>query len=219
MKKEVKIQVKKEVKKIFLLEIINAINQGKSMARFCKEKDLKKQNLNYYLRKLKDKGMIKRIGYGVWETTERSKNLTKVTREVRGHGFLWKIKLPKIKHWEKRIEKLSKAEIPYKLVGAQHKTPRIIFRGRKIWLGDKYLIIYEPESFIGHTALESKKLAVFRLKQLLEALENKFKISLKFNGNYKFSVRRQHYALMKNLIAIQCNKEGKKIYIHHAGDL
>ncbi len=219
MKKEVQTQLKEEVKKIILLDIINAINQGKNIAHISKDFKVSKQRLQYYIRKLKNKGMIKKIGYGVWETTERSKTLTKDTREVRGHAFMWKVKLPKIKNWNKRIQVLEKMKIPYKLLGTHNKTPRILVKDRKIWLGSNYLIIFEPKSFLAHTATEAKNYAVLGLKQLLEDIEARLKVSFKIRGNYQFKVRRNHYALIKNLIAKQFNKEGKPMNIFYEGDL
>jgi predicted transcriptional regulator len=212
-------EVKKQVKKMFLLDIIKAIKEGNNLAQISKEKNITKQKLNYYIRQLKEQGMIRKLGYGVWETTERSKNLTKDYKEVRGHAFLWKVKLPKIRNWLHRITILNRLKIPYKLIGTYKKTPRILFKDRKIWLGNNYLIIYEPQSFMGKDAIESQNLAIWSLKQLLEALESKLKVSFKINGTYKFKVSRQHYALIKNLIARQYNKEGKKLNIFHDGKL
>ena len=216
---EVKSQLKKGVKKILLLDIINALKEGKRPSDISKDLNITKQLLSYYMGKLKALGYIKKIGYGVWEVQERSKKLTKDTLEVRGHAFMWKVRLPKIKNWNKRVEILDKLNIRYKLIGAYKKTPRIILKDRKIWLGDRYLIIYEPKSFLGRNAIESKNYAVQGLMELLELLESKFKVSFKIKGKYNFKVRRHHYALIKNLIAKQFNRENKKIMIFHEGDL
>lgn len=217
--KEVQSQVKKEVKKIFLLDIINALKEGKRPPHISKELNITKQLLSYYMNKLKVLGYIKKVGYGVWEVTKRSTKLTKDTREVRGHAFMWKVKIPHIQGWNNRINILEKLGIKYKLIGPYQKTPRIMFKDRKIWLGKKYLIIYEPKSFIGYNATESQKHAVSSLIELLNTLEYRLKVSFKIKGNYQFKVRRHHYALMKNLIAKQCNKEGKIINIFYEGDL
>ncbi len=210
-------EVKKEVKKIFLLDIINDIKDGKNPSQISKERSISKQKLNYYIRKLKEKQLIRRLGYGTWGLTEKGKKSSKVAldiKEVRGHAFMWKIKLPKVKNWEKRIQILEKININYKLIGAYQKTPAILFKDRKIWLGNKFITIYEPESFIANTSFESRRLAINKLLEILTALEDKLKVSFKINGNYQFKVSRQHYSLMKNILAIQCNKEGEKIYVY-----
>lgn len=213
MNKQVKNQVGKQVKKIFLLNLLNAIKEGKNPTQIAKDLNVSKQKIAYYVRKLKDKGLIKQVGYGTWET---SKNSTKVAldKEVRGHAFMWKVRLPEIRNWRKRQQILDKLKIPYKLVGALKQTPRIMIKDRKVWLGDKHLIIYEPENFTANTALEAKKLAVWRLKSVLEALEKRLKVNFKINKNYEFKVARQHYALMKNMLAIQYNENNEKLNIY-----
>ncbi len=212
--KEVKKSTRNLVKKKFLLNLKNALKLGKTPAEISNELNVSKQKLNYYIRQLKNSGELKKIGYGVWETKEVKKS-TKDTieKEVRGHAWIWKIKIPKIKNWNQRIHILNKLKIPYKLVGIRG-TPRIIVKGRKVWLGNKNLVVYDINSFIGVTSLESRKLAVWGLKLILEALESKLKVSLKINGIYEFKVSREHYALMKNNLAIQCNKDKEKIYVY-----
>jgi len=209
-------EVKKEVKKKFLFDIVNALKKGKNPTKISDEMNISKQKLNYYIHKLKDQGIIKKIGYGVWEVKKSTKDT--IEKEVRGHAFIWKIKLPKIRNWEKRLEILEKLKIDYKLIGLK-KTPRIILKNKKIWLGNKNIVIYDINSFIGKTSLEARKLAVYRLISILEELENKLSISLKINGTYEFKVSREHYALMKNNLAIQCNKDNEKIYVYDKGGL
>ena len=211
-KKEVQIQLEKEVQKSLVLRVLLAVKQGKILSRWAKENKISKQKLYYYTTILKSKGLIKKIGYGVWEASKRSTNSTKDTielREVRGHAFIWKVKVPKIKNWEKRIEILDKLKIEYKLVGIK-KTPRIILNKRKIWLGKKNIIIFEPLSFFAVNSIQSRSLAVYKLLQTLEKIETKLKIGLK---PYRFTPRREHYSLIKNELAIQCNKRGEKIYV------
>ncbi len=157
---------------------------------------------------------IKKIVYGVLKKKIGIKS-TKDTieKKVSGTARIWKIKLPKIKNWNNRKYILDKLNIPYKLIGLK-KTPRIIIKNRKVWLCNKSLVIYDINSFIGVNALESRKLAVWGLNELLEALESKLKINIKINGVYEFKVSREHYALMKNNLAIQCNKDKEKVYVY-----
>ena len=203
-------EVKKIVKEKFLLDILTSIKSGENPTSISKKLNIKKQNLNYYLRELKNKGLIQKIGYGVWEVKES----TKVTNEVRGHAFMWKVRIPRnLLNWNNRINILKDNGFNVKEIGIK-KIPRIIINDRKVWLGNKYIIIYEPESFFGETAKESRQLAVFQLKNILENLESKLKINLKENNKYYFKVRRSHYSLIKNNLAIQCNKNKEKIYVY-----
>ena len=196
-------KVKKEV---LLDSIISSLLAGQYPSQIARNLKMSKQKVGYYIRQLKDEGLIKNIGYGVWET---SKKLTKVGKTVRGHSFMWKVTTPKKTEWKKILRKKN---IKFKLIGLR-ETPRIIFRQRKIWLGNKNIIIYEPESFLSSDSLLSKQMAIYKLLSLLRGLESKLGVSLKSPDGYLFQVRRQHYSLIKNILAIQCNKQGNRIQV------
>jgi len=220
--KQVKNQLGKEVKKIFLLNhIFKQLEQGSNPSTIAKNLDLSKQNINYYIRQLKKKGLIEKVGYGTWEVKKTSKKSTKdgrlnIIKEERGHAFIWRVKLhKKPDYWDKRKEYLSHKQIMFKEVGIT-QTPRIILNNRKIWLANSSLIIYEPSgsSFFGVNSIEAKKLAINSLLETLREFEWKFNIDLK---PYTFTTSRQHYSLIKNLLAIQCNEKGEKIHIFDEG--
>lgn len=204
--KEVKKKLKQKERKIFLLnKIIDALSNGKYPAQISEEYNISKQKLNYYIRLLKKEGIIKKEGYGVWKVREVKKLLpnTLAKKEIRGHAFIWTIKLKKRYDWSKLIINLD-----YKLI--RGKIPRLIIKNRKIWLGSKRIVIYEPYSFYATNALQSKKYAVINLIEILELLEKKLKINLK---PYKFRPAREHYGLIKNDLAQQCNRKGEKLHI------
>jgi hypothetical protein len=204
-----------EVKKLSLLGIASLIKRGKSPAQICKELNVSKQSLNYWLSIGKRIGLFRKKGYGVWEVDTMqevnisSKDTTSqlgLPKEVRGHAFIWKVRLAKKQDW-KRI--LSEKNIEFREVGLKG-TPRVMVENRKIWLGKENIVIYEPASFFSVNAVESRKLAVFKLISILKRLEEKLGIEI---GNYKFTPRREHYSLIKNALAIQCNEKGEKIYV------
>ncbi|GAI07020.1 unnamed protein product, partial [marine sediment metagenome] len=187
--------------KSFYLTLLVLIEKGMNPTKICKELNLSKQNLNYYLRQLKKKGIIKKLGYGVWKI--QSKNLTSEhgvnsSKNIRGHAFIWKIKLHQPKDW---INILEKHKIKYKLI--RNCIPRIYFNNKKIWLGKESITIYEPNSYYGINAIESRKHAVFNLLETLEHIERTLKINLR---PYTFTPAREHFALIKNDLANQCNK-------------
>jgi DNA-binding transcriptional ArsR family regulator len=206
--------MKKEVKgltsnKSFYLTILEQIKKGNNPKKICEILTITKQNLNYYLRKLKDKGLIEKISYGTWRILpsknlylEHTKNLSK---NIRGHAFIWKIKLNKEFNW---LEILKRNKLDYKLL--RNCIPRIYIDKKKIWLGKKTLTIYETNSYHGINAIESRKYAVFNLLELIKKIESKLKINLR---PYKFTPTREHFALIKNELANQCNKNNEKIHI------
>lgn len=200
--------VKKKVDIEFLL---NHIRAGKKPISLVKQLNISKQLLSYYLRTLKSKGIIRKVTNGVWEIVKD--NLKLSSKVIRGHAFIWIIKLPvEIKNWKDREEILTKNSIPFTKTG---NTIRLIIKGKKVWLNNKSIIIYEPKYFYASLPLESRKLAVYELREEIKAIENTIGINL---SGFKVKTKREHYALVKNDLAKQVNKEGEKIHLYDDGE-
>jgi len=204
-------EVKKEVKEVknsSLLDIVFAsLEAGKTTKQICKDLSISKQKLQYYLGKLKAENRIQKLGYGVWQT---SKN--KVANSVRGHGFMWHIKLPKeIKVWENI---LNNKNISYTKLN-KDRTIQFYFKENKVWLSRSSIVIYDIKSYFGFNAVDSKKFAMYELQTFLNELQAKIGIDFQFNGKYILKTSRQHYALIRNSLAIQCRKDGKKINVYN----
>jgi len=203
VQKEVKKEVKEKVQLKFLLDQLKA---QKTPSQISKEFNIPKQNLSYYLRQLKDKGLVQKVGYGTWEVKTFNLNtLTKKDKLIRGHALIWKIKLHKEFQWKQRLEQ---ANLTYNLV--RGLIPRTFINNKKVWFGKKTITIYEPNSFYGENAIESRKYAVISLLETLQAIESKLSINLR---PYTFQACREHYALIKNDLARQCNREGERIEV------
>jgi len=208
--KEVKNQLEK---KNFYLSIINSLEESTNLSNIQKKLCLSKQQLNYYLREMKKKGLVIKKGRGWYEVVKISKNSTKYGNLLskdssRGHAFVWSIKLPeKITNWEKRIEILKEKGINYNLVGILKTTPRIKVLGRKVWLCNDHLRIFDKskQSYYGKTAKESKQLAFQELLEIIRVLENK--LGLLFRP-FTYNIKKEHYALIKNDLAIDQNRKG-----------
>ncbi len=202
----------------FYLAIINELKIDTNLGRIKKKLDLKKENLNYYLRQLKKQGFIIQKGRGWYEPSKKSKNLTKydvfLSKDIsRGHAYVWNVKLTKkVKDWDKRIEILKKKNINHKIVGAKETTPRIKVLGRKVWLCNDHLRIFDKKdaSYYGETAKESKYMALQEIKLIVGALERKLGILIRISD---ISFQKEHYALIKNDLAIEENKRGNIIRI------
>jgi hypothetical protein len=195
----------KELKKVFLVDIISYLSNGLNPSQIAIKLNCSEQRINYHIKTLKDKGLIKKVGYGTWEIT---KNLVAVTNEVRGHAFTWKIKLNKNFDWSKI---LLNSNMEFKLISS-NKAVRIIINNQKIWLNKQSIIIYDKSSYFSPEALESRRQAVYSMIQTCNQIMNKLKIKFDIS---EFTVSRQHYSLIKNNLAIQCNKEGKRINIYN----
>jgi DNA-binding transcriptional ArsR family regulator len=200
--------------KKFLLDIYNFIKEGYNPSQISKRLEISKQVLNYYLSSLKKKNFIEKVGYGVWKAYELKEvkkiNLgsLKEVKKVRGHAFVWKIRIPKKIDWKSALEMKG---VKYQLVNKN--TPRIMINGKKIWLGKENVVIYDLESYLGQNAVETRKYAIYNLLSVLKALESKLGVYLNSDDRYTITISRQHFSLIKNCLAIQCNKEGKKIQV------
>ena len=198
---------------MFYLPILNELKQSTNLSNIRKKLNLSKQQLNYYLRQFKKKGLVIQKGRGWYEVVKESKNSTKygflLKKDlVRGHAYIWEVKLPKkIKGWDKRIKILEKKGIHFKLVGAKRTTPRIKVLGRKVWLCNDHLRVFDrkDESYYGENAKESRYLALQEIKLITNALSSKLGILLNQSDIF---FQKEHYALIKNDLAIEENRKG-----------
>lgn len=196
----------------FYLTIFNQIKEGKNPNQISKQLSISKQKIYYYTNKLQEKGYILKKGYGTWEVKKQTLNPLDFTtnKSIRGHAFIWTVNIPQeIKNlsWK---ERLNKTKIKYKLIGKE-KFPRLFIKNKKVWLGKNNIVVYENKSFYGAKSTLSRKYAVESLLCCLHALESKFNINLK---PYQFKTSREHYGMIKNDLAIQCNKNNEKIIVH-----
>jgi len=207
-------EVKKRLgKKNFYLPILDELKIDTNLTRIQEKLSISKQQLNYYLRQLQKNGFIFNKGHGWWEVTEKSKNMTKYgiflkKDSIRGHAYIWEVKIEKIpENWSKRIEILKEKKINFKVVGAKENTPRIKVLGRKVWLCNDHLRIYDTEksSYYGNDAIESQKNSKFQAMRIVHTLENK--LGIRLNPD-KIIFKREHYALIKNDLAIDQNQKG-----------
>jgi hypothetical protein len=125
---------------------------------------------------------------------------------------MWHLKLPKeILIWK---DILTKRNISFQEIN-KGSTLQVYFRENKVWISKKSIIIYDIKSYFGFNAIDSKKFAFDSLKSFLNELQAKLGINLQYNGNYIVKTSRQHYALVKNSLAIQCRKDGTKINVYN----
>lgn len=204
--------------KNFYLSILDELEKTTDLTKIQNKLSISKQKLNYYLREMKKKGIVIHKGRGWYEIAKGSKNSTNheihLTKDsIRGHAYVWTIKLPKeIEGWKDRIKKLEEKKIHFILVGAKENTPRIKVLGRKVWLCNDSIRIYDKKnmSYYGKNAIESRKLAFREFLLIVDTLERKLGLNLK---KYQFEWNKEHYALIKNDLATEENKKGNLWHI------
>jgi len=211
MEEELKTQVE-ELKDSFLVDIINLLKKGLNPSKIAVHLNISPQSLQYYLSLLKKQNVIRKVGYGTWELIPSgelkilSHKGSSQLKEVRGHAFIWKIRLNKQFDW---IELLKSKQIEYTTKGIRD-TPRIILNNKKIWLGKNFITIFEPKlnSYFAINPIESKKEAIFSLLDTIKLIKE-----ITGDFKYTFTCRRQHYGFVNNKEAIYFERKGEKILI------
>lgn len=202
-------------------------------SQVAKKLNISKQKLQYYLSMLKRDGFIQKIGYGVWKIIKpfdkkEVKKATHITstnvvvsksKDVRGHGFMFRLKLPVIGAWDKRREWLDHKKVDYKRLKNLGGGESFVFRGRKVVVKSSSILVFDKSSYISTLATDSRSLAVYEFRKLVESLERLFGVSFLVGGKYKFRVSREHYALMENALARQYDTEGNKLMVFNADGL
>lgn len=230
---------KRGTSKNFYLTLFYHISQGLTPAQIARKYGFSKQRINYYIKGLKDMGAIQKKGVGVWEANKGvkitpyrvasqhpPKTFTPIyniynefPKEIRGHAFVFTLKIPNIQNWDKREQFLIKKKIEYaeKLRGVYS----IIFKKHKVWLCKDTIVFYVPKSksYFSNSARGAKDTAIKDFLALVGGLERLFKTSLKINKNYLFNVSRQHYSLIKSELAKYCLDREKKLEVFDKGKL
>ena len=203
----------KQDKELTLYNIFLELKNGNSPAKISKKLNINKNTLQYYLRKLKKDNIIIKEGYGCWKVLKEVSKTTKASqkkcqnKEIRGHAFNWRVKFNDKIDWIRRLEKYG---VKYKLIGINKSTPRIILNNKKIWLTKNGLVVYDAESFLSQSSDNSKGMAVFELDKTIKMIGRKLNIIL---DGYRFTTSREHYGIIKNVLAKQYNDKKEKLYI------
>ena len=231
--------------KSFYLSIVQQISQGTNPPQICKKFNITKQNLQYYLTKLKQAGVIRKLGYGSWEIADDKflvkkevKNHLRLTMNdpsqlslylfeqdsVRGHAFVFTLKIPEhLRNWnnKKREIFLLKRKLDFTNLTTFGGGQRILYKGRKIWLTNKSVIVYEKSSYLAETSTNAKSHAIYNFISLIKGLERLLHADFteRAGRQYSFKVSRQHYALVKNALAKQYDAEGKKLNLSNENGL
>lgn len=202
----------------FYLPILNALEHSTNLSNIQRDLSISKQNLTYYLRNLKRLGLIIQKGRGWYEVVKDSKNQLMYGNLLkpdftRGHAYIWSVKIPKeTKGWDKRIEILKSKGVHFNLVGIKQNIPRIKVLGRKVWLCNNHLRIFDKKgnSYYGKNATEVRRYALNEIGGLVVAINTKLGLSI---SSLDIEFNREHYALIKNDLAIEHNRKGETLHI------
>lgn len=137
--------------------------------------------------------------------------IKKVENTIRLHNLVFLVNIPRPTKINKLLELKN---ISYKTIDmGTWDAKQIIIDNRKIWINPKKIIFY-MDNYYGNTPLEAFTEALNELKQLVLRIQQLLNIKLIYNNSIDFSISRQHYALIKNQLAKQYNKEKKKLFVY-----
>ena len=222
----------KKKSKNFYFTILEYIKLNYYPMQIATKLNISKQKLNYYISTLKAQGCIRKLSQGAWLYLKpyESKRVKKVNigslrqpppkslkilndKNVRGHAFMFHLKLRNIRNWNNREKYFDKISLKYTKL--KNQGQKLIVKGRIVHIFNKSIIIYDRESYISELARETKSLAIYNFMQIIKHIENKLKVSFEYKKRYQFKVTREHYALIKNCMAKQYNKEGRKLEVYN----
>lgn len=189
------------------------IQKGYSPSQIIQSKILTKDVTYKAVAKLKKKG-LKMISPGVWQFAKTHHEGMPHTpiKEVRGHGITATLRVNKLRNWHNRDKLMRKAGIKFETIPQGQK---IIIDKVNIWLTKKSVVFYLPYSWFGRDAQECHDKAMTYLLALINEVEKKLRVAtFKINGFYNVKFTRQHYALIRNALAKQYNKEHKKLRVY-----
>jgi len=133
---------------------------------------------------------------------------------IRLHNLVFKINIKKIKGWKNKEKLLNLRQISFKTINlGTWKTEQIVIDNRKIWLNPKRLILYMGD-YYENTPFEAFEKSLQDMKGLIQKVEKALNLNLINKDFIDFEVSRQHYALIKNQLAEQYNKDKKKLFIY-----
>lgn len=214
---------------LYLTTLAYIKEHGKLPLKLCS-----RQKLNYYVSRLKQEGKIRRLGYGVWQIipeTEQVKNAPESSKvgepkvaeiqpisppqkkEIRGHGFVFKIHMSHIPRWDKISNFLINKKIPFRIVkNGKGNFPAIDIMNHILWLGKENIVIYSPKdaSYFNITAEAAYADALYKISTVFKRLETIMGVILMDKGKIKIECVRGHFAKVEDDLAKHCNAENIK---------
>jgi hypothetical protein len=141
-----------------------------------------------------------------------------VTKKIRGHGFQFTLRIPKLDGWEDRANVLVKKKIPFIELKSQ-RAQRISIGGiEKVWLCPGSIVFYLGKtSFFSDKPSDAGVEALDFTLKAIRRLENDLGIGagrLKTGRGYNIKVSRSHYAIIHDGLAKRMDSPRQKIQVY-----
>ena len=202
-------------------------------------KEVPKNKVHYHLKPFLKNKIVEKKGYGTWQLTKlgrylwESKQLQILKRDnsfqarknskqktkIRGHGFMWTLQIPhRCQLNSEKRRKLAQSQ-GFQPIELDKGKQKIFIRGHNIHLNQRSITVYFDKTlnFMGKSANESYKAALFEFEQVIRKAEKIYNSSLRIKGFYKFKVSRQHYGHLDNEMAIHYKNNNRFVRVFDRG--
>lgn len=180
-----------------------------------------KRTISYAVSTLKKAGLIRRIGYGVWQAARKELannlkgtplNLITTSKRIRAHAFI-------VTFYGNNVNKnLSYKENGWKPLNPAFKGYGKQFGDFKVWVSAKgKLTLYANKSYFQSSAKKGRLAALREMREVVEKIEAELGVSWKSKEGYSFRVGREHYADIKNELARDYVRQGKRLEVIEQG--
>ena len=211
-------------------KILKLVSEYRTIKNIARELNIKPNSVYKSIKRYMEKGLLNE------DKTLTSKGVDTLKSTITGsasvhylksdtvrlHNLVFTIKLSEklLKYWKRRRQLLTIKKIHFDILPLNNwERERIIIDSIKVWLTPKSIIIYMPQ-YYGKDETESADIVGFRaLVDLYEVYIPKLMKILQLNlVNCQVNISRNHYALIKNIVAKKYYKEKKKLYIRAEED-
>jgi len=185
------------------------------------------QKINYYLKPLKIDGVVHKSGYGVWcvdwdkweafkTKLELKKRRYVTSKNIRGHSFVFKLRLPTIPNWHNRHNYLINKEIPYESI---KQGQSVTLWNNRVWLCKNSIVVYfhKDKSIYSDNVQDILNEAVYEFKSMISNLENMLHSNFRISKFYRFTIVRRHFGKINDSMAKEIQDKDRRIRCFYEG--
>lgn len=202
------------------LELLNGIQSGFKISEIAKYRKVSRQAVYGTLSSAISKGWVSKIGYGVYDLTEKGTqtlhSLVGFRYKLRQHNIGIKISiLQSPKNWDLKRNELR--QLPYynKSIKLKNNEQDMFTFGKlQVRTTTKSLILKMPTIYAKENQWEDATLQVIGiLEDIIPKLERTFKVKLVKDYKANMKIISQEYAIIQDALAKLYRHEGNRIYL------
>lgn len=195
--------------------VVHLLSKEKTRQEIIKELGIKPSALSNHLRRLEERGNIKRIGKVKIEVITTSHLHPRVTKNQvhkdfnkRGHAHNFKIQFNKKINLKEKPKIINDKKMKL-LEELSFGSLKLVKKGFTIWINKNNLTVYSNNSYYSKNALHSKFYVLRDVDNLVQELINHYDLP----SNYGIEIFREHYGLIFNKFAKWLISKHQKMYI------